>query len=439
MNMRRLAPIVGGFICLSLFACGGGGGESTSHKYLDPTFNPTSGYVFFRPPGFANTRGVETVVQPDGKIVVAGWGTGGINEDLLVVRFSRDGFLDSSFGTGGFFRYNASGNVNDRGLGAALQPDGKILVTGYATVKGSPKRDVIVLRLDTNGALDVTFGTGGVFLYNGAGNGTDIGFGVAVQGDNRILIARESGTASSQDGLLLRLMPDGSLDTSFANNGVLLFNGQANDLDRFFGVRQQKDGKIVAFGAVAKAGKSDALIVRLLQNGELDASFGSGGVVTYDGPQGQNDYANDLALQPDGKIVITGAVGTAESFGAFIARYHPDGKPDSGFGTGGVVIYRSPADLYFYGYSIAVQADGKLLVAGTGSNGLNNDIFVMRLNGNGSLDEGFGSSGVVLYNLSSDREDSGYSSALQPDGRIIVTGGSADEQGERLFVMRLMP
>ncbi|MHB8907719.1 MAG: hypothetical protein ACYDAA_02425 [Syntrophales bacterium] len=439
MIIKRLAPIVGGFICLSLFACGGGGGESPSHRYLDPTFNPPSGYVFFRPPGFANTRGVETVLQQDGKIVVAGWGTGGANDDLLVVRFSRDGFPDSSFGAGGFFRYNASGDGNDRAMGVAMQRDGKILVTGYATVKGSPKRDVIVLRLDTDGVLDTTFGTGGVFLYNGTGNGTDIGFGIAVQQDDRILIVGESGTAASQDGLVLRLMPDGALDGTFANNGVLLFNGQANDLDRFFGVRVQKDGGIVAFGAVAKAGKSDALIVRLLQNGDLDASFGSGGIVTYEGLQGQNDYANDLALQADGKIVITGAVGTATSFSAFAARYLPNGQPDSGFGAGGAVIYRSPADLFFYGYSIAIQADGRLLVAGTGSNGLNNDIFVMRLNGNGSFDEGFGPSGVVLYDIGGDREDSGYSLALQPDDRIVVTGGSEDDRGERLFLMRLTP
>jgi uncharacterized delta-60 repeat protein len=260
-----------------------------------------------------------------------------------------------------------------------------------------------------------------------------------VQQDGKILIAGESGSATSQDGLLLRLMSNGSLDRTFANNGVFVFNGQGNDLDRFFGVRLDEDGKIVACGATAKAGKSDALMIRLLPNGVLDASFGSGGAVTYDGPAGQDDYANDLALQADGKIVITGAVGTAKSFSAFTARYQPNGQPDSGFGNGGTVIYPSPADLFFYGYSIVIQADGRLLVTGAGSNGLNNDIFVMRFNGNGSFDEGFGSSGVILYNISSDKEDSGYGLALQPDGKIVVTGASADDQGERLFVMRLMP
>ncbi|MHB9096617.1 MAG: delta-60 repeat domain-containing protein [Syntrophales bacterium] len=437
--ITRFAAVVGVFTCLSLFACGGGGGESISHGYLDSSFNPTNGYVFFRPPGFTSARGGETVMQQDGKIVVAGWGNNGANDDLLVVRFSRDGYLDTSFGTGGFVRYNASGDGNDRALGVALQPDGRILVTGYATVKGSPKRDVIVLRLNTDGGLDTTFGSGGVFIYNGAVNVTDIGFGVAVQQDGKILIAGESGAATSQDGLILRLMSDGSLDSTFANNGRCVFNGSGNDLDRFFGVRLQADGKIVAFGATAKEGKSDSLMVRLLQNGALDASFGSGGAVTYDGPAGQNDYANDLALQADGKIVITGAVGTAKSFSVFIARYHPNGQPDNGFGSGGTVIYQSPADLFFYGYSIAIQADGRLLVTGTGSNGLNNDIFVMRFNGNGSFDEGFGSSGVALYNISSEKEDSGYGMALQSDGRIVVTGASADNQGERLLVMRLMP
>ena len=436
----RLATVVGVVACLGLFACGGGGGEPISSGYLDSSFNPANGYVFFRPPEFTNARGVETVLQPDGKIVVAGWGNNGANDDLLVVRFSRDGFLDTSFGAGGFVRYNASGDGNDRALGVALQSDGRILVTGYATVKDRPKRDVIVLRLNTDGGFDATFGSGGIFVYNGAGDGTDIGFGVAVQQDGKILIAGESGSATSQDGLVLRLMPDGSLDSAFADNGRFVFNGTGNDLDRFFGARLQADGKIVAFGATAKAGKSDALMVRLLQNGALDASFGSGGAVTYDGPAGQNDYANDLALQADGKIVITGAVGTAKSFSAFIARYHPNGQPDSGFGSGGTVIYQSPADRFFYGYSTShYRPTGGCSLPGPEVTDSNNDIFVMRLNGNGSFDEGFGSSGVALYNISTGREDSGYGLALQPDGRIVVTGASADYQGERLFVMRLMP
>ena len=436
--VTRLAAVVGAVACLGLLACGGDSISSSSGS-LDSSFNPSSGYTLFRPPSFTNARGVETVLQPDGKIVVAGWGNNGANDDLLVARFSRDSSLDASFGTGGFVRYNASGDGNDRALGAALQSDGRILVTGYAMVRGSAKRDVIVLRLNTDGGFDATFGSGGVSIYSGAGDGTDIGFGVAVQQDGKILVAGESGTATSQDGLVLRLLSDGSLDGTFANNGRFVFNGTGNELDRFFGARLQADGRIVAFGATAKAGKSDALMVRLLQTGALDASFGSGGAVAYDGPAGQNDYASDLALQADGRIVITGAVGTAESFSVFVARYDPSGQPDSGFGSAGTVIYRSPADRFFYGYSIALQPDGRLLVAGTGSNGSNNDIFVMRFNGNGSLDEGFGSSGVALSNISSGREDAAYCLVLQSDGRIVVTGASADSQGERLFVMRLLP
>ena len=406
---------------------------------LDRSFNASNGYAILQSIAGVSTGGVETAVQPDGRIVVAGRRSGPLGDDVLVARYTADGLLDASFGGGGIVTFNGSGVGNDRALGLALQPDGKILVAGYATVTGSPKRDILVLRFTASGELDPAFGDAGVFVYNGSGNGTDIAFAVALQPDGKILVAGESATALSQDALILRLLPNGTLDTSFAGQGVFLFNGQAGGLDRFFDVKVQADGKVLAAGSTSGVAGVDVLLVRLDPGGALDASFGAGGAVRLRGPSAQDGYANSLSVQPDGRLVVTGTLGKSGTFDLFAARFLPGGQLDTGFGTGGYFVYDAPSDGDDYGYASSILGNGSILIAGTSGNGPVTETVVLRLTSDGLPDGGFGQAGAARYSLNSAAETTGYGMALQQDGRIIVTGNTISSGIERLFVMRLLP
>jgi len=221
MDSCKLSNILRLMAWLALMMLGGcGSDDPVKGCALDRSFNAPNGYAIL--PSIAgvgvSTGGVEAAVQPDGRIVVAGLRSGPLGDDVLVLRYTADGLLDASFGAGGIATFNGSGVGNDRALGLALQPDGKILVAG------------------------------------------------------------ESATALSQDALILRLLPNGTLDTSFAGQGVFLFNGPVGGLDRFFDVKVQADGKVLAAGSSAGVTGVDILLVRLDPGGAPDASFGAGAV-----------------------------------------------------------------------------------------------------------------------------------------------------------------
>jgi uncharacterized delta-60 repeat protein len=400
---------------------------------LDPSFNSPNGYVLFNSAVNNRDRGVEVAVQADGEIVVLGYSHNGTNEDVLLTRYKADGTLDTTFGTGGFVLYDRGGN--DRGLGLALQPDGKIVAAGY-TYTGN-YRDVLVLRYNTNGTLDSTFGAGGAAIYSSAGSATDIGFGVAVQADGGIIVVGETSNGTNQDALVLRYTAAGSLDNGFGNGGVFLYSGPGNNMDRAFAAAIQQDGKIVVVGASVVNNKDDALVLRLNANGTLDGTFGLGGVVTYSGAGDNFDYGNGVALQEDGRIVVLGATSNGTAFDILLLRYNVNGTLDTQFGTGGVVVYGDAAGLNDYGYALVIQKDGKIVIAGY-SHGSNDDVLVVRFRPTGIPDTSFGTGGEMRWNGTGGGTDYGQGIALQSDGKLIIVGFSHNGANEDMLVMRLL-
>jgi uncharacterized delta-60 repeat protein len=335
---------------------------------LDPTFG-TGGKVttdFFR----HFDEAAALVVQADGKLVAAG-GTarpaagGRTTDDFALARYNPDGTLDRQFGAGGKVTTDFFGD-SDGANALVLQADGKLVAAGPAFTGGGSNPDFALARYTPSGHLDKGFGTEGKVTTDFAGN-HDIATALVVQPDGKLVAAgytlSQSGSAS--DFVLARYNPDGSLDASFGTGGkVTTFFGF---FAQAFGLVVQADGKLVAAGFTRGAG--DFVLVRYNPDGSLDASFGTGGIVTTFFGSGE---AHALALQADGKLVAAGRAVVGSSFDFALARYNPDGSLDPTFGTGGIVTTDFAAN-FDEALGLALQADGKLVAAGAATFGPTQD------------------------------------------------------------------
>jgi len=308
-------------------------------------------------------------VQSDGKILAAGERSDGSHFDFALARYNADGSLDSSFGSGGKVT-DSIGPGSDAIQDIALQPDGKIVVAGFSTAAATSD-DFALARYNANGTLDTSFGSGGhvVTVFNAD---YDDAFAVLLQPDGKIVAVGNAGNATGTQYFfaLARYNADGSPDSSFGSGGKVTTAIGSKDDDAFAGALQP-DGKIVAGGYMRGSSGSQRLfaLVRYNGNGSLDATFGSGGNVTAS--IGTYDYVDGLALQPDGKIVAAGIVSPSgvsgdSDFG--VARYNADGSLDPTFGSGGFVTI-SFGSTSQVGQAMALQPNGKIVVVGDVNNG----------------------------------------------------------------------
>ncbi|MDO9104182.1 MAG: putative Ig domain-containing protein, partial [Methylovulum sp.] len=312
---------------------------------------------------------------------------------------------------------NLGGGSNAAAYGLALQADGKLLVVGYSQTVGN--KDIVLLRYDSNGHLDSGFADGGK-ASTALGAFDDIGRAVAIQADGKILVAGTSDNGSNSDFALLRYNIDGSLDSSFSGDGKLT-TALGSGEDYAYAVSVQADGKILVAGYSSNGGNEDFALVRYNSNGSLDSSFSGDGKVSTDFGT-SSDYAYDMILQADGKILV---VGTSHGSGGTrfaLARYNTDGSLDTGFSGDG----KTTTELGLFGdegYAVSVQSDGKILVAGETWNGSGNDFSLVRYHSDGSLDTSFDGDGklVTALNLS---YDYARSMTLQSDGKILIAGFS---------------
>jgi uncharacterized delta-60 repeat protein len=272
----------------------------------------------------------------------------------------------------------------------------------------------------TPGGLDPTFGANGKVTTSISWGGyDDYGYGLALQPDGNIVVAgRSFNVATAQDFGLVRYKPDGSLDASFNGTGKVT-TAFGSGVDEASDLALQSDGKLVAAGYSNNGFNYDFAVARYKTDGSLDTSFkGTGKVTTpfalYD------DLAYALALQPDGKLVVAGRSFNGSNADFALARYKPDGSLDTAFnGTGKVTTAIGPSDDEAYG--LALQPDGKVVAAGLSRNGSQTVFAVARYNPNGSLDTSFNGTGKVTTAIGSTYA-SADALALQPDGKLVAAG-----------------
>ena len=249
-------------------------------------------------------------VQPDGRIVAAGYSSGGSgsgDSSFALLRYRPDGTLDSTFGSGGKVTtdFEAGGSTAQA---VAVQPDGKIVAAGERVVT-RPDFDIALARYNADGALDAGFGSGGKVTAT-FGPTSDFAGAVAVQPDGKIVLAGASGVPQQRDEAfaLARFKPDGSLDSGFGSAGMVTTRFASPGDEAAQALVLQPDGKIVAVGSElvgSREGPSDFALARYTPEGVLDPTFGSGGKVTTSFGSA-SDFANGAVLQPDGKIVVAG-------------------------------------------------------------------------------------------------------------------------------------
>lgn len=335
------------------------------------------------------------------------WGLGYVNDLVLRDHLTTAGGLDNSF--------NSTGKVTTSvGTGAVaysdvIQPDGKILVAGASGSGG------IVTRYNSDGSLDSGFGSSGIATYSGVSF-----YDLCLLNNGKIVAAGLSGS----NFCVVRFNADGSVDSSFGSSGITTVDFGATDYAN--GIAIQADQKIVLVGAIGSGGGSgteDWALARLTSSGSLDTTFGTSGKVTLN--WGGDDAANGVVIQNTGKIVVAGLANGAGG----VARFNTDGSLDTSFGSGGTGKIALTTD---YDYRIAMQSltDQRLLVTGVESG----QVVLHRFSADGIADSTFGTSGTVTTSLGA--TDWGYDVAVQGDGKVVVTGGSFASGGAAGLLIR---
>lgn len=366
------------------------------------------------------------VVQPDDKLIVAGYSSNGIDMDFSLARYLANGVLDSSFGTNGIV-VTPVGSGNDYGLRTALQSDGKILVAG--TSFNGTDDDFAVMRFDSNGGIDTSFGNGGKVVVSFAVDGSTR---LAVLPDGKILVSGTVSYGASSAFALLRLNANGGLDTSFGVGGsVTVTIGATGNTARALAL--QPDGKILVAGDYANGSNNDFAVVRFTANGTLDTTFGSGGKAVS--PAGTStDYAYSVALQSTGHILVAGYAYVVSTSDFAMVRFTAAGSVDTSFGVAGRVL--TPIGTGDdYGLVIRVQPDDRIVFAGSTRTGTYTDTAVLRFQANGSLDTGFGLGGKTTTTVSL-LSDVVWEMAIQSDGKLLVVGSANNNVRADYSVLR---
>jgi uncharacterized delta-60 repeat protein len=364
-------------------------------------------------------------IQNDQKIVAVG-----ITYDAAYVasaqcmRFMTDGTIDETFGTNGVFTYSLNFEANV--YGCAIRDNGKIVMTGSTTDYNDYR--ILLIQLNENGTLDNSFGTNGVVVQK---IGPDMNFfedhsyAITLQDDGKILVAGKSYNLNFQSvPVVVRFTESGVLDTDFGTNGVASVPvlDVENDFDCLV---VQEDGKIVASGHIANELLSFALLVaRFMPDGTLDNTFGDNGIVNY--PYQADAEGFGITLTSDNKILLTGFTATPSyNFSMLLMKFDQQGIPDPDFGEGGLVV--ADYGTYDVGYSIHVQSNDKIVVAGTSGDAPPSDcdMAIWRYNPDGTLDNTFGTDGMSKFQFYGN-PDEGLAMAHQSDGKFVIAGKARD-------------
>jgi uncharacterized delta-60 repeat protein len=372
-------------------------------------------------------------LQSDGRILAIG-------KDRLG-RYNSDGTVDTSFGVSGETAISFNGGAADEAQGVAVQSDGKIVVAGFGqngtTSSGAFNYDFALARYNSDGSLDTTFGTAGK-VFTGSAVGTDRAYAVLMQPDGKIVVAGHmvASNGINNDFAVARYLSTGAPDTSFGSGGVATLNIGARDFA--YAAALQADGSIVVAGEVGDdtADPSDVGVARFTSAGVPDSTFGTDGAVRLDySGIDESDEAESIAVQADGKIVLAGFVLSGVTLDYMVARLHTDGTRDTTFGNGGHVITPFGAGQDF-GRAVAIQSDGAIVVAGSASSGTVTDFGLARYLASGTLDTSFDGDGLLNVDFFGGA-DGAEAVTIQPDGRIVAAGVARNGTANVVGILRL--
>lgn len=404
---------------------------------LDSTFNSNGIYTYDF--GFHdNLKDVK--IQPDQKIVCTGVAlTPSFAGELRVLRLNPDGTPDNTFGTNGVYSLLIGNECY--GYESFVRADGKIIVAGL-TYDANYNADWLLLRLDSTGTLDPTFGTNGITMVDFFTR-DDIAQAITVQADGKILVSGTSNDTINyyNNPTIVRFTENGVIDSTFGTNGIITVAGIDID-NELTSIAVQNDGKIVAAGHYSKvftgAMDFDVLVIRVDSNGVPDATFGTNGVAITP-INGGIDDSFGMALDTSQNIIVAGftTLPFTLTLDMVLLKYNTSGTLDPNFGTGGIVTFNNSDEDVAYG--VKIQPDNKIVVGG--SSGLSffgpRSMAVWRYLSNGTPDNTFGTNGFTTTDIYPDYQDIN-SIALQADGKIVAAGRTYNGSQNDIAVVRYL-
>ena len=371
-------------------------------------------------------------MQSDGKFLVAGYSDKDGSYDFAVVRYNTDGSLDTTFDTDGKVTTDIGILSYETPRSVVLQLDGKIVVGGRSKAGGS--YDFAVVRYNTDGSLDATFDFDGKVTTDFGIMSNDQANSVVLQSDGKILVTGFSKVGGTSDIAVVRYNVNGSLDTTFDGDGKVITDVGTGTDDGAEYVVLQSDGKILVAGYSNVGGTTDFAVVRYNVNGSLDATFDNDGKVVTDMGAASDDIVSSVAMQSDGKILVAGYSDKGGSYDFAVVRYNTDGSLDATFDNDGKVVTDIGNNSADFALSAVLQPDGKIVVGGQfGASGLS-DFALVRYNNDGSLDTTFDNDGKTITDIGTNSNDQGLWVVLQSDGKI-VSAGYSDAGGSNDFVV----
>jgi len=385
-----------GDIIVAGYAYSGGNYDFAVAKYnsngsLDTSFSG-DGKVMASFEGYNNDYGRSIIIDNFGHIVIAGYASNGSDYDFSLARYNGDGSLDTSLGGTGKVMTNFEGYNDDYGRSVVVDSQDHIIVAGYSY--NGVNYDFSLARYNGDGSLDTSLGGTGKVMINFEGY-NDYGQSIIIDNLGHIVIAGYTYNGSNYDFAIARHNNDGGLDTSFGNNGKVITDFSTGS-DSGQSVLIDGNGDIVVAGYAYNGVNNDFAIARYNSDGSLDTSFGNNGKVTTDFSAG-SDSGQSVLIDGNGDIVVAGYVLNGSYYDFAIARYNSDGSLDTSFGNNGKVTTDFVQN-HDYGSSITMDSSGNILVAGYVSNGSDYDFAVAKYNSNGTLNEDFGMVFAVASN-----------------------------------------
>jgi uncharacterized delta-60 repeat protein len=358
----------------------------SSNGRLDRNFG-TGGAVIIDS-RMGDDKATALALQPDGRIVVVGSVFNGKDTDFMTLRLLPDGTLDRSFGRKGMI-VEDFGSGNDQAYSVLLEPDGKIIVGGSAS--NGKDLDFAMVRYDGAGNRDPKFGVDGRAIV-GLGDSDDLasddyGYALVRQGDGRLILVGYSQTTQSSVFASCRFFANGVLDPTYGKSGIVI-TPVGPQQDQAFAAAVQSDGKLIVAGASSDRKGTHFALVRYNSNGKLDTSFGKKGVVTT--VVGNSlDVIYAIQVDHENTITVAGSSFTSNDVDLVVARYNGSGELDNSFGKGGIAA-SAISPQYDAAYSLALENDGKILAAGVAGQGGVYQLALERLTNDGQRDSSFG-------------------------------------------------
>lgn len=369
----------------------------------------------------------DIVVQSDGKILVAGFCRVSVgNSDFCVVRYNTDGSIDTGFGINGvasvnIVAFSSNNNSSDEAQRVFIQNDGKIVLTGLSTNRSNSDDYYAAARFNSDGVLDTTYGTNGTVIFDFGGRDSGRPADATMLDNNKVIISGYTG--SPRDFASGQLDATGNLDQNFSIDGK-----QTTDVggtfDEAYAVTNDASGNIY----VAGEGDNDFSIIKYSPSGRLDTTFNSNGIVSTNIATGEIGIRS-LAILPDGKIMAVGVIfSSTTDRDIILIKYNDDGSLDTSFGTNGYSRFDIDAGSEDIARSLTLQNDGKIVVSGSLFTAGDSYFFTTRFNTDGTIDNSFSGNGVRIetfgpgFNIA-------YTVKMQPDGKLLVAGYVGNSSG----------